>query len=131
MSSKIPWIVVTRDLNCSMKQVQVITTKTTSMLGLTRRTASNTYNIHVQKVLHLSIVHSKLEYSNQVWAPQTVTDILSIERVQRQATKLILFFSFRTATTYRERLRTISILPLCYWHEYLQLVFLYKSILSK
>ena len=104
-------IIVTRDLNC-MKQVRVITSKTTSMPALILRTTSNTYNIHVQKVLYLSIVHSKLEYSNQVWTPQTVTDILSIERVQRQATKFILSFSFRTATTYRERLRNNGILQI-------------------
>ena len=40
-----------------------------------------------------------------MWAPQTVTDILSIERVQRRATKFILSLPYRTATTYRERLR--------------------------
>ena len=60
----------------------------------------------------------------------TVTDILSIEQVQRRATKCILSLSYRTATTYRERLRALGILLVCYWHEFLGLVFLYKSILS-
>ena len=76
------------------------------------------------------IVRSKLGYASQVWAPKTVTDILSIERVQRRATKFILSLPYRTATTYRERLLVIGILPVCYWHEFLDLVFLYKSILS-
>ena len=38
------------------------------------------------------------------------------------------FPSFPTATTYGERLRAIGIFLLCYWHEYLNLVF--SSILS-
>ena len=60
------------------------------MLGFIRRTASDTHDIHVRKVLYLFLVRSKLGYASQVWAPQTVTDILSIERVQRRATKFIL-----------------------------------------
>ena len=122
-------IVVTKNLKWT-KQVEEITSKASSMLGFIRRTASDTHNIHVRKVLYLSLVRSKLGYASQVWAPQTVTDILSIERVQRRATKFILSLPYRTATTYKERLLVIAILPVCYWHEFLDLVFLYKSILS-
>jgi hypothetical protein len=101
------------------------------MLGFIRRTSSDTHNIHVRKVLYLSLVRSKLGYASQVWAPQTVTDILSIERVQRRATKFILSV-ISTATTHRERLRTIGILPcsLLLARIFIDLVFLYKSILS-
>jgi hypothetical protein len=122
-------IVVTKDLKWT-KQVEEITSKASSMLGFIHRTASDMHNIHVRKVLYLSLVRSKLGFASQVWAPQTVTDILSTERVQRRATKFILSLPYRTATTYRERLLVIGILPVCYWHEFLDLVFLYKSILS-
>ena len=122
-------IVVTKDLKWT-KQVEEITSKASSMLGFIRRTASDMHNILVRKFLYLSLVRSKLGYASQVWAPQTVTDILSIERVQRHATKFILSLPYRTATTYRERLLVIGILPVCYWNEFLDLVFLYKSILS-
>ena len=74
-----------------MKQVQVITSKTTSMLGLIHRTASNTYNIHAKGLVP---VHSAQQV--RIFQPgvgtYAVTDILSIERVQRQATKFILPF---------------------------------------
>ncbi len=75
------------------------------MLGFIRRTASITHNIHVRKVFYLSLVRSKLGYGSQVWAHQTVTDILVIERVQRRATKFILSLPYRTITKYQERLR--------------------------
>ena len=35
-----------------------------------------------------------------------------------------------TDTPYSTRLQTISIIPVCYWHAYLDLVCLYKCILS-
>ena len=87
-------IVVTKDLKWT-KQIEEITSKASSMLGFIRRTASDTHNIHVRKVLYLSLVRSKLGYASQVWVPQTVTDILSIERVQRRATKFILSLPYR------------------------------------
>ena len=65
-----------------------------------------------------------------MWAPQTVTDILKIERVQRRTTKFILSLQYSTDTPYSARPQTISIIPVCYWHEYLDLVCLYKCILS-
>ena len=93
-------IVVTKDLKWK-KQVEEISSKANSMLGFIRRTASVTHDIHVRKVLYLSLVRSKLGYASQVWAPQTVTDILTIERVQRGATKFILSHIPGTITNYR------------------------------
>ncbi|CAB4031739.1 Hypothetical predicted protein, partial [Paramuricea clavata] len=57
-------IVVTKDLKWT-KQVEEITSKASSMLGFIRRTASDTHNIHVRKVLYLSLVRSKLGYASQ------------------------------------------------------------------
>ncbi|CAB4039783.1 Hypothetical predicted protein, partial [Paramuricea clavata] len=58
-------IVVTKDLKWT-KQVEEITSKASSMLGFIRRTASDTHNIHVRKVLYLSLVRSKLGYASQI-----------------------------------------------------------------
>ncbi|CAB4023750.1 Hypothetical predicted protein, partial [Paramuricea clavata] len=57
-------IVVTKDLKWT-KQIEEITSKASSMLGFIRRTASDTHNIHVRKVLYLSLVRSKLGYASQ------------------------------------------------------------------
>ena len=53
-----------------------------------------------------------------------------IERVQRRATKYILSLPYRTDISYKERLRLTELIPLCYWHEYLDLVYSYKSIVN-
>lgn len=57
-----------------------------------------------------------------------MTLIEIIERVQRRATKYILSLPYRTDISYKERLKLTELIPLCYWHEYLDLVYTYKSI---
>ncbi len=41
----------------------------------------------VRKALYLTLVRSQLAYGSQVWAPQTVNNIQTVEHVQRRATK--------------------------------------------
>ena len=53
-----------------------------------------------------------------------------IERVQGRATKYILSLPYRTDISYKERLRLNELIPLCYCHEYLDLVYTYKSIVN-
>ena len=45
---------------------------------------------------------------------------------QRRATKFILALPFRTDESYKSRLVTLKLLPFCYWHEYLDILFLLK-----
>ena len=54
--------------------------------------------------------------------------IRKVERVQRRATKFIPNVPFQTSTSYKDRLSQLNLLPLLYWHEYLDLVFFYKII---
>ncbi|CAB4022193.1 Hypothetical predicted protein, partial [Paramuricea clavata] len=71
-------IVVTKDLKWT-KQVEEITSKASSMLGFIRRTASDTHNIHVRKVLYLSLVRSKLGYASQnKYTTRTILEHLSL-----------------------------------------------------
>ena len=51
-----------------------------------------------------------------------------VERVQRRATKYILNLPYLCSETYRERLVSLNLLPLSYWHEYLDLVFFFKAV---
>jgi hypothetical protein len=122
-------ITTTNDLKWN-KQVQEISTKANEMLGFVKRTAFDIRQRRVRKVLYLTMVRSQLAYGSQVWAPQTVNNILTVERVQRRATKFILSLPYQTDISYQERLTTIGIIPICYWHEYLDLVYLYKCISS-
>ena len=54
--------------------------------------------------------------------------ILEVEKIQRRATRFILSLPFRSETSYQERLLKTGLLPLSYWHEYLDLVYLFKAI---
>ena len=78
--------------------------------------------------LYLSLVRSVFGYSSQVWSPQTVTLIQPVEWVPRRATKYILNLPYLCSETYRERLVSLGLLPLSYWHEYLDLVFFFKAV---
>ena len=69
----------------------------------------------------------QLAYGSQVWAPQTVSDIQTVERIQRRATKFILSLPYRTDISYKERLQILDIIPLCHRHEYLDIVYIFKS----
>ena len=84
----------------------------------------------MRKSLYMSLVRSCLSYCSQVWAPQSVTTLYSVERIQRRASKFILSLPFRTDVSYKERLTKLRLLPLCYWHEYLDIVYLFKSMSS-
>ena len=48
------------------------------------------------------------------------------ERIQRRATKYILNLPFRCDTNYQQRLLLLDLIPLCYWHEFLDIVLFYK-----
>ena len=122
-------IIISNDLKWN-KQVHGTVLKANMMLAFIRRSASDINNIQVRKILYLSLVRSKLGYASQVWAPQTVTNIATMERVQRRATKFILSLPYRSDVLYKDRLQSIGILPICYWLEFLDLVYLYNSVVN-
>ena len=65
-----------------------------------------------------------------MWAPQAVNLILDIERIQRRATKFILSLLYRSEVSYEQRLLKIGLLPLSYRHEFLDLVYVFKFLVS-
>ena len=50
-----------------------------------------------------------------------------LERVQRRASQYILDLPFICETSYKQRLIDLNFLPLSYWHEYLDMLFFYKT----
>ena len=101
-------------------------------MGFIRRSAFDIRDLQqVRKSLCLAVVRNRLVYCCQVWAPQTVKNILSIERgVQRRATKFIMGLPYQTHVSYKDRFCSIGIIPLCYWNEYLDVVYTYKCIIN-
>ena len=88
------------------------------------------YLLDLSQILPVHYVFCSCYHSSQVWAPQTVNNILTIERLQRRASKFILSLPYKTSIPYKKRLATIGILPLCYWHEYLDMVYLHKCLIN-
>ena len=64
-----------------------ISAKAYRQLGLIRRTFSSSVSVRAKKLLYLSLVRSQLTYCSQIWRPHLIKDILSIEKIQRRATK--------------------------------------------
>ena len=83
--------------------------------------------VSLVRELYLAIVRPALSYAAKVWSPQTIDLIRRMERVQRCALKFILDLPFLCEESYRDRLQSIDILPICYWHEFLDLVFFFKA----
>ena len=82
-------VILSSDLKWN-KHVDITSSKANRMLGFVRRVAMNINDFQVRKVLYLSLVRVLFAYPSQVWSPQTVSNIVKIETVQRRATKFIL-----------------------------------------
>ena len=93
-----------------------------------RRASKGIQGAQTRGTLHLAIVRCRLRYATQVWSPQSVGLLKQVECVQRRATKYILKFPFRCDVKYNTRLQLTNLLRLCYWHEYLDIVFFYKAV---
>ena len=111
-----------------MNQHNFQTAAANKILGRVRRGFSEILDASVRRTIYLATVRPHLGYSTQVWSPQSVELIRRVERVQRRATKFILDLPFRTATSYKDRLTKLNLLPVSYWHEYLDIILFFKFI---
>ena len=102
--------------------------KANRLLGFVRRSGGEITNVKTRRMLYLSVVRSVLGYASQVWSPQTIGLIKRTERVQRRASKFMLNLSFLWEDSYRDRLIRLELIPLSYWHEYMDLLFFFKAI---
>ena len=123
-----------KDLGCIItnhltwdQQVLVVVCKANKMLGLLRRTCPLLTNTKVRRSLYLSLVKCHLDYATQVWSPALTSLKIKIENVQRRATRWILK-QRKGEQSYKERLVTLKLLPLCYDREVKDLVFFYKAM---
>ena len=99
-------------------------TKVYQILGLIRRTF-RVNCIEAKKQLYISLIISQVMYCSQIWRPQLIRDITTLERVQRRATKYILNDYI---SSYKSRLQQLNLLPLMYIYELNDLMFLIKSL---
>ena len=118
-------ILVTKHLKWN-SQVLAACSKTNRTLGFLQRSAFDTHDQRARELLYLSLVRSNLANCSQVWTLQAVNLILDMERIQRCSTKFILSLPYRSEVSYKQRLLKIGQLPLCYWHEFLDLAYVFK-----
>ena len=102
-----------------------ILSKAYKTLSLTRRTFKSSHSPLIKTKLYMTLVRSILTYCSPVWRPYLLTDINSLERIQRHATKYILN---DYTNDYKSWLMNLNILPLMYTYEIADILFLIKSI---
>ena len=116
-------IIFSSDLSFS-NHYHHISSKANKTLGIIRR-AFKTSSIPAKKKLYLSLVRSQLTYCSPVWHPHLLKDIVALELIQRRATKYI---TGNFSTDYKSRLSSLHILPLMYYLELNDVMFLVNSI---
>ena len=94
-------------------------------LSLLWRTFSVDSSVKVKRLLYLSLVRSHLTYGSQIWRPMHIKDIVILERIQKRATKYILNDRL---SSYRSRLLALNLLPLMYYLELMDILFLVKCL---
>ena len=95
------------------------------VLHLIKRTCGTCTQTHVLLKLYIHLVRPHAEFAFQVWLPHQQFLIDFIERVQRRATKLII-----KDRPCRERLQELNLLSLASRRLFMDLVFLFKSMMG-
>ncbi len=117
-------VIVTSKLSWS-SQCEKVCAKCYRSLHMIRRNVPLNSSVNVKKQLYLTLVKSLISYCCQLYRPFLVRDIQSIERIQRRATKYILS---DFTIDYKTRLSSLSMLPLMYWLDLQDLVFMVKCL---
>lgn len=118
-------VIVSHDLSWSA-HYRKICSKAYQSLYMLRRNIPSVADSGLKRVLYLTLVRSQLCYCSQVWSPMYIKDIRVLELVQRRATKYILSGS---VLSYKDRLIKLNLLPLMYWYDFQDILFLLKCIL--
>ena len=108
------------------KQVCNQTSKANKSLGYIKRNTRFVKSTEARRMFYLALVRSHFGYATQIWAPQSIELINHLERTQRRATKYILNLPFSSDIDYKSRLQSLHLRPICYWHEYLDLILFFK-----
>ena len=112
--------------------ISSVVAKANNTLGFLRRHFSSAcLGADRKRLLYLAFARSQLGYSSEVCAPQScVRDLKLLEGVQRRATRYILGCNrdHYSRPIYKSRLVSLNLLPISYWLECCDLLFLYKGI---
>ena len=101
----------------------IISSRANKLLGYLKRNTMFILRTKVRRTLYLALVRPHLGYATQIWAPQSIELIVKLERIQRRATKFILKLPYSSNISYKSRLQTLNLIPICYWHKDLTVFF--------
>ena len=82
-------------------QVYHQSNKANKLLGFIRRSSRYIRKSRTRRTMYLALVRPLLGYATQVWSPQSIELMKSLECVQRRATKYILMLSLQTEWSYK------------------------------
>ena len=108
------------------KQVNEESSQANKLLGYLKRNTRFILRTEKRRKPYLALVRPHLGYANQIWAPQSIELIVKLERIQRRTTKFILKLPYFSNMSYKSCLQTLNLIPICYWHELLDLTFFFK-----
>jgi len=117
-------IVISSDLNWERHYNSVLA-KAYKMLGLLRSSFSTKITVQSKKQLYVSLVRSKLSFCLVLLKPYLLKDVKLLEQLQRRATKCILN---DYTSDYKHQLKTLKILPLMYFLDISDIMFLIKCL---
>ena len=100
------------------KQVNEQSLRANKLLGYLKRNTRFMLRTKVRRTLYLALVRPHLGYASQIWAPQSIKLIVKLEHIQRHASKFISKLSYSSNISYKSRLQTLNLIPICYWHEH-------------
>ena len=108
------------------KQVNEQFSRAHKLIGYLRRNTRFILRTDVRRTLYVALVRPHLGYATQIWTPQSIKLIVKIERIQRRATKFMLKLPYTSNVSYKSRLQNLNLIPICYWHELLDLTFFFQ-----
>ena len=104
-----------------------ICSKAYKILGLLRRSFFMSHSKATKRKLYISLVRSQLTYCSQLWRPALIKDIRKLEQIQRRATRYILGTT-HPHPDYKQRLIALNLLPLMYYFEIADIMFMVNSL---
>ena len=103
--------------------------KANKLLGFARRSSSDVSNARTRRTLYFQLFRPIFGYASQIWCPMSIGLVNRAQRVQRRASKFMVNLPFLCDVSYRERLIALDLMPLSYWHEYMDLVFFLRLLM--
>ena len=107
---------------------KLILSRAYKVLGLLHRLFSTIQCAQSKRILYLTLVRPHLLYCSSLWRPHLLSDIRSLETMQRRAIKFIICDS---SLDYKERLMNSNLLPLMMEFEIRDFIFYILSVLKQ